>query len=263
VPEAASAVVMFGPREKFLPEEAAALLAYVRKGGRLLCMIDPRADDGLAPLLAGLGVERLDGTLVSDRQHMKHAYDDSDKALIYSNSYSSHPTVTTASRYQSEVATLFVRGGALQKSASELSPKPNVTFPLRTGSTFFRDLDDDYTRDPGEVEGAANMMAAVTVPGQGEAREGRAVIIADGDFMTDKIASNNGNVMVFVDSLAWLIGNEELAAEVSSEEDVKLEHSRDEDKLWFYVTTFAMPMPVLGLGLWVARRRRQRAEVAS
>ncbi len=264
VPDGSSAVIINGPREKFLPEETAALLSYVRKGGRLLLMIDPDTDDGLAPLLSGLGVERMEGTLASETQHMQHAHDQSDTALVYSNSYSSHPSVTTAARLQNEVATVFVRGAALRKGiANNLTPKPNVTFSLRSGPMFFRDVNGNWKHDHEEAEESMNMIAAVTVSEKPGAPEGRAVIIGDGDFMTDKIGSNNGNVMVFVDSIAWLVGNEELSAEVSSEEDVPLPHTRDQDKLWFYATTFAMPMPVLGIGLWVARRRRRRAEASS
>jgi ABC-type long-subunit fatty acid transport system fused permease/ATPase subunit len=78
--------------------------------------------------------------------------------------------------------------------------------------------------------------------------------------MTDKVSSNNGNVMVFADSLGWLIGNEDLNAEVSSEEDVPIEHSRQQDKVWFYATTFAVPLPLLIVAAWIARRRRRPAE---
>ena len=58
-------------------------------------------------------------------------------------------------------------------------------------------------------------------------------MIGDGDFITNKLAGNGGNVLVFVDGLAWLVGNEELAAEVTSEEDVPIEHTSEEDKVWF------------------------------
>ena len=81
--------------------------------------------------------------------------------------------------------------------------------------------------------------------------------------MTNKLAPNNGNMLLFVDSLAWLVGNEDLSGEVSSEEDVAIEHTREKDKLWFYATTFGMPAPILLGGLWVARSRRRRAEKKS
>jgi hypothetical protein len=223
-------------------------------------MVDPGADDGLDPLLAGLGLARRPGTLASDKNHLRRAHDDTDKAIVFSNKYSSHPTVTTVSHFSAEVATIFVGGVGLTRSTAAVTPKPSVTFPLRSGPGFFRDLDGDFTRDPNEPEESVDMIAAVTVSEKEGAPEGRAVVIGDGDFMTDKVGSNNGNVVLFIDALAWLIGNEELNAEVSSEEDVPIEHSRDQDKLWFYATTFAVPLPLLGLSAWVARRRRRPAE---
>ena len=262
IPTNVGAVLAVGPKEKFLPEEVDALLTYVRKGGRLLLMVDPNADDGLDPLLAGLGVARRPGTLSSEKNHLRRAHDDTDKALVFSNKYSSHPTVTTASRFSSEVASIFVAGVGLTRATAGAAPtpKPNVSFPLRSGPGFFRDLDGDFKRDDNEPEESVDMMAAITVTEKEGAPEGRVVVIGDGDFMTDKVGTNNGNVLLFIDSLAWLIGNEELNAEVSSEEDVPIEHSRERDKLWFYATTFAVPLPLLGISAWVSRRRRRPAE---
>jgi len=259
------AVIAIGPKQKFLPEEVATLLSYVRGGGRLLLMVDPNVDDGLDPLLEGLGLIRRPGTLTSEKFHVTRAHDDTDKQLVFSNRYSSHPTVTTASRFSNEIASIFVGGVALARAAADkkVSPAPKVAFPLRSGPGFFRDLDGDFNRDENEAEESVEMIAAVTVSEKDGAPEGRVLVIGDGDFMTDKVSTNNGNVMVFIDSLAWLIGNEELSAEVSSEEDVPIQHSRDQDKIYFYATTFAVPLPLLALSVWVSRRRRRPAENAS
>jgi hypothetical protein len=264
VPDGSGVVVVMGPRDKFLPEEVQALLDYVGKGGRLMVMIDPTTEDGLDPLLAGLGLARQPGTLASNKSHMRRKYDNSDKVVVFSNKYSVHPSVTTANRYSTEIATIFVSGVGLAKAPpGQVSAlKPSVQFPLRSTADFFRDVNGNFERDQAEPEETANLVAAVTTTGD-KGVEGRAIVIGDGDFMTDKLAANNGNLMVFVDSLAWLIGNEELNAEVSSEEDIPIEHSRDKDKLYFYATTFAVPLPLLGLGMWVARRRRRSGEKKS
>jgi hypothetical protein len=264
LPKEVGAIVAIGPKQKFLPEEVTALLAFVRGGGRLLLMIDPNADDGLEPLLAGFGLQRRPGTLASEKFHVTRAHDDTDKTLVFSNRYSSHPSVTTASRFSHEIATVFVGGVGLARAPAEkITPVPKVSFPLRSGPGFFRDLDSDFKRDENEPEESQEMMAAVTVSEKDGAPEGRLIVIGDGDFMTDKVSANNGNVMVFIDSLAWLIGNEELGAESSSEEDVPIEHSRDQDKLYFYATTFAVPLPLVALSIWVGRRRRRPAENVS
>jgi hypothetical protein len=263
VPDGSGAVIVLGAREPFLAEEVQSLLGYVRKGGRLMLMLDPNVDDGLDPLLEGLGLKRLPGVLGATKNYMRRKYDASDHGIVYSNKYSSHPSVTTASRYQAEVATVMVNGAGLDKAGTNVEPKPSVTFALRSSGDFFRDLNGNFERDANEPEETANLVAAVTVREKPDAPEGRAIVIGDGEFMADKLATNNGNIMVFVDGLAWLIGNEELNAEVSSEEDIPIEHSRDKDKLWFYATTFAFPLPLLGLGVWVARRRRRSGEASA
>jgi hypothetical protein len=273
VPTDASAVMVVGPSEKFLPEEANALLAYAQKGGKLFLMIDPEQDVGLAPLLEGLGVNMMPGVVNSENNHMARAHNQSDRGIVFSNLYSSHPTVTTVSRHQREVATVLVNGGALALASSPVQPKPKVTFPLRSERGFWRDLNGNFSRDANEPQESLNLMAAVTLNPGGDkkkadksgadAAEGRAVIIGDGDVITNKVAQNNGNLLLVVDSLGWLVGNEDLTGESTSEEDMAIEHSREQDKVWFYATTFAVPVPIVFAGAWIARRRRRRTGGAS
>jgi hypothetical protein len=281
VPDNASAVLIIGPTEPFMREEVNTLVDYVRKGGRVLAMLEPGADAGLGVLLESLGVELLPGVASSETSHMARNYNDSDKGIVFSNRYSSHPSVTTVSRHQREVATVFVNGGGLKQVTGTAEPKPKVTFPLRSDPQFWRDLDGNFKRDAQEKTEMLNMVAAVSIDRTGspaakpkdavdakpdaknDSGEGRSVVIADGDFITNKIAPNNGNLLLFVDSLAWLVGNEDLSGESSSEEDIAIEHTSDRDKVWFYGTTFVVPLPIALAGVWVARRRRRRAEVKS
>ena len=85
------------------------------------------------------------------------------------------------------------------------------------------DQNADYERGEGETLGEYNMMAAVSVPAEGggdddeEDAEGRAVIIADGDFVTDQVIRNPGNALVFGDVMQWLLGEEQIVADVSNE----------------------------------------------
>jgi hypothetical protein len=256
VPSLSTAVLIVGPTEKFLPEEAQSLIAYLKKGGRIFILVDPNVDVGLGPVLDAIGLAMLPGTLTSETHHMVGRHNDSDKAVVYSNTYSSHPSVTTVMRNQREVASVFFKGGALTKAEGDRELKPQVSYPVRTAGSSFRDLNDNYTMDPGEAKETLMPVAAVSLQGEG-GKEGRAIVIADGDFITDKLAQNKGNYLLFVDAIAWLVGNEELPAEASSEEDLPIEHSRDDDKVWFYATTFAVPVPVALLGVFVSRRRRK------
>jgi len=261
VPSLSTAVLVVGPTEKFLPEEAASIIAYLKKGGRVFLMLDPNIDVGLGPVLDAIGLSMLPGVMTSTTHFMVGRHNDSDRSIVYCNQYSAHPSVTTVMRNQREVASVFYKGGSLAKAQGDRELQPNVTFPVRTAGSTWRDMNDNFNLDPGESAETLLPMAAVTLRGE-EGKEGRAIVIADGDFMTDKLAQNKGNYLLFVDAIAWLVGNEELPAEVSSEEDVPIEHSRDTDKLWFYATTFAAPVPVALLGLWVSRRRRKASSDA-
>ena len=261
VPKGTSAVVVAGPRQRMLQEEVDTLLRYVNGGGRLLVLADPprkgEQDDGLEPLLNKLGVARLNGTVASKGHHMRSTYTRADRALVYSNTFSSHPSVSSASRSSQRVTAVFARAAALHRHSAP--PRgARITFPVRTTSDCWTDADGDLNRGPKEPRRALNLMAAVTLPksASGTGAQGRVVIIGDGDFATDALIKARGNALILVDSLRWLIGDEKLIGDISSEEDVAIEHRKDEDRLWFYATTFGMPLPLLLLGLWVGRRRR-------
>jgi hypothetical protein len=198
VPDGAPAVAILGPRAPFLPEEITSLLNYVKNGGRLLLMVDPGDDTGLAPFLEGVGLELAAGVLVSDTKYRVRSNTLADRALVYTTKFSSHPTVTLASRHASDVASIFVQGGALNKKDGALPDGSKVMFPIRSEGSFWLDRNGNYALDGDEKRGVQNMMAAVSIPvagakapeGSKEAPEGRVVVIADADFATDQVIRN-------------------------------------------------------------------------
>ena len=60
--------------------------------------------------------------------------------------------------------------------------------------------------------------------------------------------------------MQWFLGEEQIIGDTATEEDIRIEHTRDEDKLWFYATSFGAPLPLLAFGLWIALKRRRRRE---
>lgn len=254
VPEGAPAVAVIGPREPFLREEAESLLRYVQGGGRVAIFVDPDVEHGLEPLLHGLGVSLRQGVLHSERSHLRRGEPPADRAVIFANNYSAHPTVTLATRNRRPPA-VFDRGGALERREEGQVAGVSVTFPLWASEGYWLDTDGDHAQGAGEPSDARySMVAAITVPNAG-GDEGRAVVIADGDFITDAWIQNAGNAFVLMDTLNWLVGEEQVSGPTQTEEDVPIEHTRDEDKLWFYGTSFALPLPLLILGFWMARRK--------
>jgi hypothetical protein len=258
VPAEAPAVAVVGPRKPFMREEAEALLTYVRRGGRVAVMVDPDVDHGLDPLLRPLGLQLAEGIVASERQHFRRTQTPADRANIYSNRYTAHPTVTMASRHSSRVATVFVRAGSIERhEGSDVLEGIHVVFPLKSSGAVWLDTDGTFERNPEtESQKQVNLMAAVTVPNP-DGEEGRLVLVPDGNFISDALIRNPGNGLVFGDIMQWLIGEEQIVGDVSSEEDIRIEHTRDEDKIWFYATSFGAPLPLLGVGMWMAVRRRR------
>lgn len=69
VPSDAAGVILVGPVKPLIPHERDALRAYLARGGRLLAMINPGPDFGLAPLLADYRLV-LDDTLIVDQEEI-------------------------------------------------------------------------------------------------------------------------------------------------------------------------------------------------
>ncbi len=92
----------------------------------------------------------------------------------------------------------------------------------------------------------------------GESREMRALVFADGDMVSDAlVAQVPAHRILIDDAIRWLGGEEEFAGAVESEEDDYIQHTRSEDVFWFYSTIVGAPVLVLGFGLtWVYLRRR-------
>jgi gliding motility-associatede transport system auxiliary component len=99
--------------------------------------------------------------------------------------------------------------------------------------------------------------------------EMRVVVFADSDVFSDKfigfrlnVNEIGGNMQLLADVLQWLADENRIPGLPTSEEDIKIRHTRDEDKIWFYGTVFAVPLIILGLGFatrWGRGRRRRAA----
>jgi len=86
----------------------------------------------------------------------------------------------------------------------------------------------------------------------------RAFVLADADALTDVAMANVvGNQVLFADAVRWLGGEESFSGEVNTEEDVRIEHTKQKDLIWFYATIFGAPALVLGAGLAFSRRARR------
>ena len=276
VPNDAALVVVLGPTRAFSREETAAVSRYTDKGGHLLLALDPDGGADLAPLAAAVGLTWGGVTLANERLFVPRRHNPSDHAFIGSNRYSSHASVSTLSRYGSSKAVVFDKATSIDKKDGEPGEgRLRREVAARHVRRRERELHRRSRREEDDVQPGRRRDEARLGRGaerQGRSRDARVFVTGDADCFSDAVlAGNEANQIFTYDAVRWLGGEESYAGAIASNDDVRIEHTKQKDVLWFYGTIFGAPGLVLALGLWrtrcaraasrrsAARRRRQEA----
>jgi hypothetical protein len=262
VPDDADLVAIMGPMTQFQQAEVDALRVHVDSGGSLLVALEPAigreqlvGTDPLDGLLAHLGVELGAGVLASEQGIVPLAHNKRDRFNLVTDSFTQHPSTTTLSE-RSEKNVLFAPAAGYLEEVDEHASK--ITFTVRTLAVVWADLepvDAEYAPDAGESKSARNLVAAIE--GGSDAAAWRAIVTSDSSIFSDLGIGNLGNQRFTDDGLNWLIGAEALSGTTETEEDVKIEHTKEGQTSWFYLTVLGIPLAVLVLGGLRMRLRRR------
>lgn len=268
VPEDADLVIVLGPHYPFQAPEADALRTYLKTGGALLIALEPAiiresTRDGsvdLDPLermvQEELGLSLGDGVLAAEKGIVPITHDRLDRIHIVTNSYTSHPSSRTLAQNSGTAPVFAPAAGYLEEGADR---RASVTFTVRSLAFTWADLNlnAEYEADQGETKAARNLVAAVTGPESAD--PWRVLVTADASMFSDLAMGSRGNVMLVDDAVNWLIGAEALAGTTQSEEDIKIEHTKEGQGGWFYLTVLGVPFFVMMLGALRLRIRRRGA----
>ncbi|MEY4551536.1 MAG: hypothetical protein RL685_7731, partial [Pseudomonadota bacterium] len=192
VPDDAEVVFVLGPTEPFSPEEVATLQRYADKGGRLFIALDAdsvindvptagatepaavaaagapvsRNVQGLQALASVAGLDYSPTLLANDTQHVRRRSNESDRALLISNRFSSHASVSTLSRNAARAAVIFARTGSLNPLSAAGGYKVDMAVKAMGGT--FADQNQSYGFDKDtEKKDTYNLVAAVSKPVEG------------------------------------------------------------------------------------------------
>ena len=259
VPDDAAVVFVTGPRRPFLPEEITALREYRDKGGAVFLMLEPT--DAPDPALAALfGIDYSATTVVTDKAFPRITGGLTDRAFLATNKFSSHESVTTLSKNSAQANIIAPRSGSLKEAAEHAG---KVTITLKGMPDWWSDLDGNYEFDKDmEKRGGLDLAAVASGPSSSE-KEWRAAIVSDASwatktFIVDSAKYYPANFVYLVDTLGWLTQDPALGGEVASEEDVKIQHTKEGEAFWFYGTSAMVPALVFMTGMvWVGARRRK------
>ncbi len=259
VPEHTDLVVLASPSLALAPGAVQALVAYVQNGGNLLWLTEPGNDDlGLKPLAAALGVQVLPGVLV----------DGSGTALGLHD-----PRMLTLGDYPPQAITRGFRLTTLFPQVSALAQVAQTGWAvkpfLRSGPqswTEFHPIDNTKPSDirfdaaAGELKGPLDFGFALSrLSPSPDKSEQRAVVIGDGDFLSNTFLGNGGNRALGERVFDWLLGDDKLVdLPPRGAPDRLLEISQAELNALSFGFLIALPLLLLLIGGAIVWRRRRR-----
>lgn len=281
VPSDADVLVVLGPTAPFTPEEVASVRRFAERGGKLLLALDADVQgealtgqqdrQWLIDLAATVGAGFVPASLADEDRYVVRRNNPSDRAIMPTTRFSSHASVTTLSR--NPTRGVVVLGASYLTKDPRSEAKSEVA--MRSFGTAFEDKNGDFTKGEDEAKQEFTLAMALTAPLKGqdptvaEAAEAeaspekpdkpemRAFVVSDADAFSDLLMPRvPGNPVLAFDAVRWLIGEESLAGELESEEDVRVEQTKQMNMAWFYSTVFGVPVAVLVAGVLLSRRGR-------
>ena len=259
VPEHTDLVVLASPTLALAPGAVRALVDYLGNGGNLLWLTEPAYSDlDLAPLADALGLRVLPGVLVDGSGA---ALGLKDPRLLALAAYPPH-AITRGFM----LTTLFPQVAALaQVNRNDWA----VAGFLQSGPqswTEFQPIDNAdastirYDASAGELKGPLEFGLALSrlSPSPDKSQQ-RAVVIGDGDFLSNTFLGNGGNRALGERVFDWLLGDDVLVSlPPRGAPDRVVEISQAELNVLSLGFLLGLPLLLLLVGGTLVWRRRRR-----
>lgn len=249
IPENTTALVIAGPRSRLLSGEVKAVEEYVKRGGNLLWLIDPGPLQGLEPVAEQLGVELQPGVIVDPASQLLAG----DPTALVATRYGSHPIVRNFNE-----TTVFPQAAGL-----------SLSLPEGWKSQVLLDTRDSAWSETGPVDGEVRFDKGKDIPGPHtfgaaltrslEEREQRVVVVGDGDFLSNAVIANGGNLELGMSIANWLSQDDAYVnIPVRTARDRGLNLSNNVQIAIGATFLVVLPLTLVGGGIAVWWRRRRR-----
>ena len=257
IPDDCSALVIIGPNTKFSVIEIDIISTYLEQGGRLMLLLDPRAETGLEPLLEKWNI-KLDADMVVGLTL-------TGKETLIMN-YGNHPITdnlkTTSSLfYLPRSVEALVTPNVYERSAD----RPYVTLLALTGANGWADknLDQRPFKFDKDIDRKGPVSVAVAVERGSvsdidlKIKSTRLVVFGDSYFVSNGALGYGGNIDIFMSSINWLLERSEmLYIGPKAPGELRLEMSSKMLRNVYLLVVLAIPSVITIFGIIVVWVRR-------
>jgi ABC-type uncharacterized transport system involved in gliding motility auxiliary subunit len=272
VPDDATVVVVGGPKKDLFPQEIDALRAFLKKGGKVLLLIDP-PDKGTAPDTTGLiafahewGIQ-LGNDLIVDASGMGRLFGMGPSVPIampvkhpITNNFPNEMTAFPIARSATPIEGGVNGHGALKflETNPQSWAESDVKGLYATGRP-----EEDLAK--GDKAGPIALGSAVTAladapagaPADAPKPESRMVVVGDSDFVANRALGLQGNREMFLNIANWLAQQEDLIAirpKDKANRPVTLTADQGRTVWWFSLVIIPGLLLLNGVRVWWTRR---------
>jgi len=266
VDESCSAVVLAGPERPLLPGEADLIEAYLKQGGHVLALLQPRQATDLVPLLQRWGAE-VGNDVVIDQQ-LRLFQGPTMGVEPMAASYGNHPITRD---FRRDSITVYNLARSVEPSTTGKTGLTAVSLVM-TGPQSWAESDVDMLFEQNRVsldgtdrKGPVSIAVAITANlkemGFDKDGEARLVVFGNTRFADNQYLANptflNGDL--FLNAVGWLVGQEELVSIRSrTVRASKVQMTPEQNVMLFVSSVLLMPQILLLAGIIVWWRRRSR-----
>lgn len=267
VPDDASVVVLASPKKSLMPDEKASLVAYVKKGGRLLLLGEPRTVNDVSEVASEFGI-KIRSDIVLDtvqrlfqgpalgvepiiRTYEPHAItkDFNENSIAVLNMTSSIE-IDEAKKEKDATYTEFAKTGEQAWGETNLEALFNTEKPTADRSP------DDHA---GPVTVAAAYEKKIKASDSNEGnfdKISRVVVFGSSTWVQNQRLNLYANRDLILNSINWLAGEEGGVTIRPRELRAAVEPIQKDTFIYILLTGFIVPEIILILGLFVWWRRR-------
>lgn len=274
VPEDANCLMVLAPKSSFLTEEVASIDKYLNRGGCLVGFFDSlsskasgsigSARDNLVEYFKSKGLVYNKVVLANEKNHVQFTHSGADNWFLATNNFSRNDMLAPLLAARQQAFIIMFASGYF--NFTPFKEGWSFSSLLKTLPSTFIDKNLNYRQDPSEsTDNTFDLVVTGTkqieLKDQTESKdkkEAKVLLFSNSSSASDALIENVANQILLVSSFRWAFSDDSMLTSSSSEEDVRIQHTKKENIVWFYLTVCTIPFIILLIGFVVLRVMRRK-----